>query len=124
MYTLPHPPLVLLAMGFFIGITCGLAFESSLKIKVNYWSNQGKKGIKTDMSEISVLQIPFLGICLGICMFLAAGLEIFTYNRVLSYGVSLPLTIFIGVLIWVQLRKLIVQLLEGGSEAIDLDSYF
>ncbi|AFZ47313.1 hypothetical protein Cyast_1348 [Cyanobacterium stanieri PCC 7202] len=124
MYTLPQPPLVLLAMGFFIGVTCGLAFEAALKIKVNYWSNQGKKGIKTNLSEISVLKLPFMGICLGICVFLAAGLEIFTYNRLLSYGVSLPLTLFIGILIWVQLKKLIVLLLEGGSEALDLDSYF
>ncbi len=124
MYILPQPPLILLAIGFFMGITCGLAFESALKIKVNYWSQQGRKGIQSDLSEIRILKIPFLGICLGICIFLAAGLEIFTYNRVLSYGVSLPLTLFIGLLIWVQLRKLIVQLLQGGSEALDLDSYF
>jgi len=124
MYILPQPPLILLAIGFFMGVTCGLAFESALKIKVNYWSQQGRKGIKSDLSEIRILKVPFLGICLGICIFLAAGLEIFTYNRVLSYGVSLPLTLFIGLLIWVQLRKLIVQLLQGGSEALDLDNYF
>lgn len=124
MYYLPQPPWVLLGVGFFIGVTCGLAFESALKERVNYWSKLAKKGFKFDLSEISILRTPFLGICFGICVFLASGLEIFLYSRVISYAFSLPLTIFIGVLIWSQLKKLIVQLLEGGSEAIDLDAFY
>jgi hypothetical protein len=124
MYYIPEPPLGLLFFGLFIGITCGLAFESSLKQQVNKWSKQGRKGIKPNMSEISILRLPFLGICFGICVFLAAGLEIFTYNRVLSYAVSGTLTIFIALLIWIQLKKLIVLLLEGGSQALDLDAFF
>jgi hypothetical protein len=124
MYYIPEPPLGLLFFGLFIGITCGLAFESSLKQQVNKWGEQGKKGIKPNMSAISVLKLPFLGICFGICVFLAAGLEIFTYNRVLSYAVSGSLTVFIGLLIWIQLKKLIVLLLEGGSQALDLDAFY
>lgn len=124
MYYVPEPPLGLLCFGLFIGISCGLAFESSLKQQVNKWSKQGQKGIKANMSEISILQLPFLGICFGICVFLAAGLEIFTYNRVLSYTVSGVLTVLIGLLIWTQLKKLIVLLLEGGSQALDLDTFF
>ncbi|MBF2056662.1 MAG: hypothetical protein IGQ45_05420 [Cyanobacterium sp. T60_A2020_053] len=124
MYTLPQPPLVLLGIGFFIGVTCGLAFEAALKMKVNYWSKQGQKGVKSDLSEISLLKLPFVGICFGICVFLASGLEIFTYNRLLSYGVAFPLSLLTGVLIWVQLKKLIVLLLKGGSQALDLDAYY
>ena len=124
MYYLPQPPWVLLAIGFFIGVTCGLAFEASLKEKVNYWSKLAKKGAKPDLKGISTLQTPFLGICFGICLFLASGLEIFLYSRVISYAFSLPLTIFIGALIWSNLKKLIIQLLEGGSQAIDLDAYY
>ncbi len=124
MYDLPQPPWVLLAVGFFIGITCGVAFESALKQKVNYWSKLVQKGGKADLAEIRILKTPFLGICLGICIFLASGLEIFLYSRLISYAFSLPLTIFIGVLIWSQLKKLILQLLEGGSKAIDLDAYY
>lgn len=124
MYDLPQPPWVLLAFGFFIGVTCGVAFETALKQKVVYWNKLVKKGIKADLAEIRLLKAPFLGICVGICIFLASGLEIFLYNRLISYAFSLPLTIFIGVLIWSQLKKLIVQLLEGGSQALDLDSYF
>ena len=124
MYYLPQPPWILLGIGFFIGVTCGLAFEASLKEKVNYWNKLAKKGVKADLSEISQLVIPFMGICFGICLFLASGLEIFLYSRVISYVFSLPLTILIGGLIWSQLKKLIVQLIEGGSQAIDLDAYY
>ena len=124
MYYLPQPPWVLLAIGFLIGVTCGLAFEASLKEKVNYWRKRTKKGAKPDLRGISTLQTPFLGICFGICLFLASGLEIFLYSRVISYAFSLPLTIFIGALIWSNLKKLIIQLLEGGSQAIDLDAYY
>lgn len=124
MYYIPEPPLGLLLFGFFIGVTCGLAFEATLKQQVNIWMKEGKKGKKTDISAISRLILPFLGVCVGICVFLAAGLEIFTYNRVLSYMVSGALTILVGGLIWFQLQKLIIQLLEGGSKALDLDAFY
>lgn len=124
MYYMPEPPLGLLFFGFFIGITCGLAFESTLKQQVNLWMKQGKKNKTVDMSAMSRLTLPFTGICVGICVFLAAGLEIFTYNRVLSYAVSGALTLLIAGLIWTQLQKLIIQLLEGGSKALDLDAFY
>jgi len=123
MYDLPQPPWVLLISGFLIGITCGLAFETVLKQKVNVWNKLVTTGHKADLAEMRILQIPFIGICIGICIFLASGLEIFLYSRLISYSFSLPLTILIGVLIWSQLKKLIVQLLEGGSQALDLDTY-
>ena len=123
MYDLPQPPWVLLISGFLIGITCGLAFETVLKQKVNDWNKLVTTGHKADLAEMRILQIPFIGICIGICIFLASGLEIFLYSRLISYSFSLPLTILIGVLIWSQLKKLIVQLLEGGSQALDLDTY-
>ena len=123
MYYLPEPPFFLLFVGFFIGVTCGLAFEATLKNQVQKWRIQPSKEKKGQLSEIYRLQLPFAGICVGICIFLAAGLEIFSYNRALAYAIALPLTLFIGGLIWSQLTKLIIQLLEGGSKSLDLDSY-
>jgi hypothetical protein len=40
-----------------------------------------------------------------------------------SYAIALPMTIFIGALVWTQLGKLLDQLQRGGSKAIDLDSF-
>jgi len=60
---------------------------------------------------------------LGICIFLSAGLEIFGFPSWLSYSVSLPLTVLIAVLVWLQLSKLLTQLERGGSKALDLDAF-
>ena len=121
MYYLPSPPYFLIVFGLFAGIASGLAFEATLKLKVKEWSQKpsdsAKKGVKP-----WELFLPFLGICAGICVFLASGLEIFNILRWITYAIALPLTIFIGNLIWSQLGKLLLQLKQGGSQALDLDS--
>jgi uncharacterized protein (DUF2062 family) len=71
----------------------------------------------------SHLLVPFLGIAAGICVFLAAGLEVFGFPSWLSYSISLPLTLFIGFLVWSQLGKLLAQLERGGSRSLDLDAF-
>ncbi len=123
MYYLPEPPFFLIFVGFIIGVTCGLAFESTLKDKVNLWRTQPPKTKESQLFGISNLFFPFVGVCVGICIFLASSLEIFIYDRVFSYALSLALTLFIGGLIWYQLQKLILLLLSGGSKALDLDTY-
>jgi hypothetical protein len=123
MYYFPQPPYFLLIFGLFIGITCGLAFEATLKQLVSQWRT---KVTKEPLQEILGFKLlfPFWGICIGMCIFLSSGLEIFTFSRWLSYSISVPATIFIGGLVWQQLGKLLQQLQEGGSKAIDLDSFY
>lgn len=118
MYYLPEPPYFLVFVGLFVGITCGLAFEATLKQKVSTW-------LKTPNSSLRDLdlQLPFLGICLGVCVFLSSGVEIFLGDRWLSYAISLPVTLFIAALVWRQLDSLLKQLKAGGSRAIDLDAF-
>ncbi|WP_013321914.1 hypothetical protein [Gloeothece verrucosa] len=122
MYYLPEPPYFLLIFGLFMGITSGLAFEATLKLKVQQWMKQSKKQLSEQKLGFDLL-FPFWGISIGICIFLSAGLEIFLGDRWLSYSIALPMTIFIGGLVWMQLGKVLQQLLEGGSQAIDLDAF-
>lgn len=122
MYYLPEPPYFLMFVGFFTGITCGVAFEATLKQIVNTWYKSSAK--PTNLLDSSTLVLPFLGICVGICVFLASGVEIFLMNSWVSYAIALPMTIFIGALVWTQLGKLLEQLQKGGSKAIDLDAFF
>lgn len=119
-YYLPEPPYFLLVVGLFTGITCGLAFEATLKSNVKSLL----KNNQDQMLKGSGLQLPFLGICVGICVFLSAGLEIFLFDRWLSYAISLPITIFIAALVWIQLESVLKQLKTGGSKAIDLDAFY
>lgn len=122
MYTLPEPPYFLLVFGLFVGLTCGSAFATILKQKVQEWSKSRSTRTLAELQGFQLL-LPFLGISGGICLFLAAGLEVFGFPRSLSYIVALPLTLFVAFLIWSQLGKLLLQLEKGGSRALDLDVF-
>jgi hypothetical protein len=121
-YYIPQPPYFLVAIGLFIGITCGLCFQANLKQKVYAWSKNPAK-YRLDRIQDAGLTIPFWGICLGICIFLAAGFEIFNIEPLIAYFIALPLTIFTGALIWSQLSDVLIQLERGGSKALDLDVF-
>lgn len=121
MYSIPEPPYFLLVVGLFAGITSGLAFEATLKQLVGEWYRSRSTRALASLQGLQLL-VPFLGICIGICVFLGSGLEVFGFPSQLSYIISLPLTIFIAVLVWYQLGRILVQLERGGSKALDLDS--
>lgn len=122
MYNFPEPPYFLLIAGLFAGITSGAAFEATLKQKVQEWSKNRSSRTLAQMKGFQLL-VPFLGIAAGICVFLAAGLEVFGFPWWLSYSISLPLTLLIATLVWSQLGKLLDQLERGGSKALDLDAF-
>lgn len=116
------PPYVLFVAGLLAGITSGLAFEATLKQSVQQWSKSRSSRILENLRGPQLL-IPFLGMCGGICIFLGSGLEIFGFGKQLAYVVALPLTLFTGLLVWSQLGKILMQLNQGGSKALDLDSF-
>ena len=89
---------------------------------VNEWKID-RTNIRLEDSDGINLRLPFLGICVGIIFFLSAGLEIFGFPTMLAYGISLPMTLFVAVLLWFQLKVVFKQLDRGGSPALDLDSW-
>ncbi len=121
-YLIPQPPYLLLVVGLLTGITSGLAFEATLKKELKIWSTHRAERKATDIQNPNLL-FPFLGICIGVCVFLASGLNIFSLGSWLAYSFSIPVTIIIAGLIWRQLSSLLRQLQRGGSKAIDLDSF-
>lgn len=120
-YFIADPPYFLLIAGLLAGITSGLAFETTLKQMVKEWSKNRSSRNIMDLQGIQLFT-PFLGISGGVTVFLSSGLEIFGFPSFLAYTISLPLTIFIGWLVWSQLGKVLSQIQQGGSEALDLDS--
>ena len=122
MFLIQYPPYFLLVDVMLAGLTSGLAFEATLKQLVQEWARTRSSRMLANLQGVQV-QLPFLGICIGVCVFLGSGLEIFGFPTWLSYSISVPLTIFMGLLVWFQLGKLLVQLDKGGSRALDLDSF-
>lgn len=123
MYYFPEPPYFLLLAGLLAGVTSGLAFEATLKQSVKEWSKNRSTRILANLQG-SQLLLPFLGMAGGVCIFLASGLEIFGFPKLLTYAIALPLTVATAWLVWSQLGKLLIQLERGGSKALDLDSMF
>lgn len=123
MYSFPEPPYFLLFASFFASVACGAAFEGVLKQSVQSWSKSRSTRSLAAMQGFQ-LQLPFLGIAIAVCIFLSSGMAIFGFPTSLTYTISFPLTVFIGLLVWSQLGKLLVQLERGGSKALDLDSFF
>jgi hypothetical protein len=121
-YFLPTPPYFWLLFGLLASVTSGLAFQATLKQLVNEWSKTRSSRIIASLQGMP-MQLPFTGICFGICIFLASGLEIFGFPSSLSYLISVMLTVLIGWLVWSQLGNVLIQLERGGSKALDLDSF-
>lgn len=122
MYYYPQPPYFLIVSSLLIGVVCGAAFESLLKETMKKWSKKANFNLLDQLDTLE-LRLPFWGICLGIWLFLASGLEIFSVPSWLSYGLSLGMTLFTASLVWSQLVEVLQQLQKGGSRAIDLDSF-
>ncbi len=122
MYTLPAPPYLLMVAGLLACLTSGKAFEVTLKQSVQEWSKTRSSEALGNLRSTELF-VPFLGIATGSWVFLGSGLMIFGFAAVPCYLLSLILTIVISVLVWFQLGKLLLMLEQGGSQALDLDSW-
>lgn len=122
MSSFSEPPYLLLVVGLLASLASGKAFEVTLKQSVQEWSKTHSTRILSSLQGLQLL-VPFLGISGGICVFLASGLIIFGFPTSLSYILSAVLTIATSLLIWLQLGKLLLMLEQGGSQALDLDSW-
>jgi len=122
MYYAQTPPYFLLVAGLLIAITSGFAFSSVLKETVNDWY---KKRSTRSISKLQGfdLQLPFAGICLGSCIFLASGMCIFGFTSLIAYGMALPLVLLSAGLVWYQLRKNLEMLESGNTRAFELDGF-
>lgn len=122
MYTFPEPPYFLLFASLMASVTSGAAFEAVLKQSVQSWSKNRSTRILANLQGPQLL-LPFLGIAIGSCVFLSSGMEIFGFPSQIAYLISIPMTALTALLIWSQLGKILLQLEQGGSQALDLDSF-
>lgn len=118
----PQPPYVLLIAGLLAAITSGFAFSNTLEQSVKDWNNNRSTRTIANLRG-QQLQVPFLGICTGVCVFLASGIQIFGFSGKVAYAMGVPMTVLVALLIWAQLGKILLLLEKGGSRALDLDAF-
>ena len=117
-----EPPYFLLVAGLLVALTCGAAFAATLKLIVQKWSSD-RAAQSIARLPVGQLVVPFLGIVGGVGIFLSAGLEIFGFPSWLAYAVAVPLTLLIGLLIWLQLGSMLSMVEQQGFESLDLDVF-
>ncbi|ERT09097.1 hypothetical protein M595_0869 [Lyngbya aestuarii BL J] len=120
MYEISDPPYVILVVGLFAGITSCTAFITTLKQLLKEWSSSRSTRVLANLRGFQLL-LPYSGITVGICLFLASCLQVFTFSAMFSYSFSIPLTVLMAGLVWYQLTRLLIQLEQKGTKGIDLD---
>lgn len=113
----PSPVIILLA-GMIGSLLCGKAFEAVLKQEVNAWAKKRDYSILEKLQGKSII-LPYFGICIGILAFLTIGLYTFGLPMDVSLLISFLSTLFLAVLVWNQLRSLLLQLEAGGSASLE-----
>jgi len=115
-----NPPYFLFGISLLAGLACGKCFEMTLRHLVMAWSEHHSTAVMLSLKGLEI-QVPYLGMGISICVFMACGLEIFGFPTTLAYAVALPITVGIAYFVWRQLGKLLLELERGGSAAMDLD---
>ena len=119
-----HPPYFLVIFGLFVAITSGAAFSGTLKLNLQEWQQGVIDDPETRLS-IKKTILPFLGIGIGVSVFLCSGLRIFGFSSLLSCAIGLPTTFFTCWLVWKQLGSMLAYAeRKGGMDSLDLDSLF
>ncbi|WP_263970723.1 hypothetical protein [Leptolyngbya sp. KIOST-1] len=103
-------------------MTSGYAFSTALQQSVSEWNSKRSTRILATLRGPQ-LQVPFFGICAGVCVFLASGIELFGFSTKAAYAMGAPMTLLCGLLIWSQLGRILLLIEEGGSKALDLDAF-
>jgi hypothetical protein len=120
-YYYSQPPYLMLIGGLLTSLLSGIAFQAVLKELIQAWQADRSTNSLAELRGWRLLT-PFLGMAGGSLFFLAAGVGIFGVPTKFAYGISAIMTLGVGRLVWWQLCKVLEQLEQGGSAALDLDN--
>lgn len=115
MYNLPQPPYFLIVAGLLISLSSGVVFAKLIKQLVQEWSTNRSTSTIVSMRGLT-LQLPYIGIASGALIFLSSSLQLFGFTRLVAYSICLPLTIATGLVIWLQLSKILDKMEHGVKE--------
>ena len=132
MYFYPSPPYVLLIFGLATSVLCGAAFEGTLKEQIRLWSEGHGDGLRSNFGDRSLaesvlkspLVVPFWGVMIGICVFLAAGIQIFAFSGRNSWIAGGVITVLTARLVWDQLGKVLGEIEKGEFKLMELEDMF
>ncbi len=124
LYLIGNPPFMLCFMGLLIGLTSGIAFQSTLQQTVRTWMGSDATAGLSNAILTGYIKFSYIGIMVGVFIFLGAGVGIFGFPAIGCYGLSLVLTLGTGALLWRQLSDILTVLETEGSKGVDLEELF
>lgn len=118
-----NPPVYTLIMvSNFFAIAFGFIFKDMLEYQVSKWNINRLTQTQINYKKPSIL-VAYLGLSITLFIFAGASLSVFCQIYWIAYGLGAIAVFPVALLIWVQLGSMLALLVEGGSEAVDIDSY-
>lgn len=103
-----------------MSVTSGFAFGTVLKGSVEAYLRDRIPETLAALRGLTLL-IPYCGICMGVCIFLASSVQLFAFSPQLAYAIAFPLTVLSGILVWRQLIQIIEELEKKGPQVLGID---
>ena len=115
-----QPPYLIAGLGLAIAMLCGLTFAKLVEQRLEGW-NQDRVPVLP--LGTAVVTIPYMGVVVGITLFIGGSLQVFGFSAGAALLVSFVLSIGTAGALWVQLERLMGQVQDGTFSAVDFDNF-
>lgn len=117
-----NPPVFTLIMvSNFLAIIFGIIFKDMLEYQTALW-NANRDTQRSIRYQTPNTVIAYSLLTLFLTIFMGAGMSVFGLG-IFAYGLAVVVVVPTALLIWLQLGSMLSLLVQGGSEAMDIDSY-
>ena len=115
-----QPPYLVAGLGLAIAILCGLTFAKLVEQRLEGWKQDRLALLPLGTA---VITIPYMGVVLGITLFIGGSLQVFGFSAGAALLVSFVLSVGTAGALWVQLERLMGQVQDGTFSAVDFDNF-
>lgn len=120
--TLPAISTAIILTTFF-AIAFGFIFKDMLEYQVARWDTFRETQAAIEYKTPNLVAA-YLGLTVFLTLFVGECLSVFQIGLLFSVVLALVVVIPTALLVWVQLGEMLKLLVAGGSQAIDIDSYY
>ena len=115
-----QPPYLVAGLGLAIAMLCGLTFAKLVEQRLEGWKQDRLALLPLGTA---VVTIPYMGVVLGITLFIGGSLQVFGFSAGAALLVSFVLSVATAGALWVQLERLMGQVQDGTFSAVDFDNF-
>ena len=118
--SISQPPYLVAGLGLAIAILCGLTFAKLVEQRLEGWKQDRLALLPLGTA---VVTIPYMGVVLGVTLFIGGSLQVFGFSAGAALLVSFVLSVGTAGALWVQLERLMGQVQDGTFSAVDFDNF-